>query len=84
MVLHHIGCITEGNLAPGDTELLLSIVTNRYASLLNFQSKKTEPEIANLAMIPQMVIHTWLNMCNSFPALRLLCVLDCLVLTDIL
>jgi hypothetical protein len=70
MVLHHIGNIAEGSLAAGETGLLLSIMTNRCAYLLNFPSKKTERKIANLAMIPQMMTHAYAQHMQLFSCFK--------------
>jgi len=48
MVLHCTGSTAEGNLAAGETDLLLSIMMKRYTCILNFSSKKNVPKIVYL------------------------------------
>jgi hypothetical protein len=48
MVLHCTRSTAEGNLAAGETDVLLSIMRKRYTCILNFSSKKTGPKILYL------------------------------------
>jgi hypothetical protein len=51
MVLHCTGSTAEGNLAAGETDLLLSIMMKRYTCILNISSKKTGPKKYILAIM---------------------------------